>query len=130
MSLKIYKAISIRYVVVRRKVTADERTTGEDYEHGRAEIDPIQRRLETFVIWGSIGDPAPSREQVASLSDSLLRHHCALAMISTRQMDVPDTLAPRLRLIYDSPVRPMSATWYRVWVQSAPPSARCSTAAP
>jgi len=32
-------------VVVRRRVTADERTTGEDYEHGRAEIDPIQRRV-------------------------------------------------------------------------------------
>jgi outer membrane protein assembly factor BamB len=32
-------------VVVRRRVTIAERVTGEDYEHGRPEIDPVHRRV-------------------------------------------------------------------------------------
>lgn len=32
-------------VVVRRKITVAERVAGEDYEHGRPEIDPIHRRV-------------------------------------------------------------------------------------
>jgi outer membrane protein assembly factor BamB len=32
-------------VIVRRKITVAERVTGEDYEHGRAEIDPKNRRV-------------------------------------------------------------------------------------
>jgi len=32
-------------VVVRRKITVAERVTGEDYEHGRPEIDPVHRRV-------------------------------------------------------------------------------------
>jgi outer membrane protein assembly factor BamB len=32
-------------VIVRRKITVAERVAGEDYEHGRAEIDPKNRRI-------------------------------------------------------------------------------------
>jgi len=91
----------------------------------RPMIDPIDRRSETFLVWGSVADRSPSRAQVDAISDSLFRTHCEIAVISTRQMDVPDTLSPDLRMIYESPVRPMSANWFRVWLRTAPPSARC-----
>ncbi len=32
-------------VILRRKVTVSERVAGEDYEHGRPEIDPVHRRV-------------------------------------------------------------------------------------
>jgi outer membrane protein assembly factor BamB len=32
-------------VIIRRKITVAERVAGEDYEHGRAEIDPKNRRI-------------------------------------------------------------------------------------
>ncbi|MET0592902.1 MAG: PQQ-binding-like beta-propeller repeat protein [Polyangiaceae bacterium] len=41
-------------VVLRRKVTVSEKVVGEDYEHGRAEIDPIYRRVFVGSADGSL----------------------------------------------------------------------------
>jgi outer membrane protein assembly factor BamB len=45
LPLWVHRPNGAMNLVVRRKVTISERVTGEDYEHGRAEIDPIRRRV-------------------------------------------------------------------------------------
>jgi len=45
LPLWVHRPNGAMNVVLRRKVTVSERVTGEDYEHGRAEIDPLRRRV-------------------------------------------------------------------------------------
>ena len=45
LPLWVHRPNGAMNVVVRRKVTISERVTGEDYEHGSAEIDPVRRRV-------------------------------------------------------------------------------------
>jgi outer membrane protein assembly factor BamB len=45
LPLWVHRPSGAMNVVLRRKVTISERVSGEDYEHGRAEIDPIRRRV-------------------------------------------------------------------------------------
>jgi len=45
LPLWVHRPNGAMNVVLRRKVTISERTSGEDYEHGRAEIDPFRRRV-------------------------------------------------------------------------------------
>jgi glucose dehydrogenase len=45
LPLWVHRPIGAMNVVLRRKVTIAERVSGEDYEHGTAEIDPANRRV-------------------------------------------------------------------------------------
>ncbi|HEV7991255.1 MAG TPA: hypothetical protein VGP25_05475 [Gemmatimonadaceae bacterium] len=94
----------------------------------RPVINPLDQSVGTFLVWGTVLDLPPTEAQITTLTDTLLQRHCAVAMIATRQMDVPVSLERSVRMIYESPDRPMSANWFRVWLQSAPPSPRCPSA--
>ena len=45
LPLWVHRPNGAMNVILRRKITVSERATGEDYEHGRAEIDPRHRRV-------------------------------------------------------------------------------------
>ena len=91
----------------------------------RPAIYPLDGRVGTFLIWGTVINSTPTPRQITTVADSLLARHCAIVLLSTVDKDVPPSLVPGLRLIYETPTQPMSQDRYRVWTQSAPPSARC-----
>jgi hypothetical protein len=86
---------------------------------------PIEGRASRYVVWGP---PVFGEAAVAAISrslDSLLAVECDAVVISTLDDDVPESLRPRMRLIYETPYRPMTRERFRVWTTSAPPSTRC-----
>jgi hypothetical protein len=91
----------------------------------RPVIYPLDGRVGTFLIWGTVVNAAPSPGQIVAVTDSLLQRHCEVVLLSTRYMDVPPSLTPDMRMIYETPAQPMSVSRFRVWQQSAPPSSRC-----
>ena len=86
---------------------------------------PLERKSLTFVYWGP---PSPYRATLRaadSAATSLLATHCQVVLIASRKNDVSPEIAARAHLLYATRGRPLSGDYYRVWVMSAPPSARC-----
>jgi hypothetical protein len=82
----------------------------------------------TFVPWGDtrLGTP----EEIVTVSDSLLRSACRVAVIATTHEDAPLPVRESMPVIYETPTRPMSQRRFRIRLKSAPPSARCPAAPP
>jgi len=86
---------------------------------------PLERKTLTFVYWGP---PSPYRATLRaadSAATSLLATHCQVVLIASRKNDVSPEIGARAHLLYSTKGRPLSGDYYRVWVMSAPPSARC-----
>jgi hypothetical protein len=86
---------------------------------------PLEGRTLTFVYWGTRWSHEATVRAADSAATALLGRHCRVVLISSRAKDVDPRTAARARLLYNSPRRPMSGDWYRVWVVEAPPSPRC-----
>ena len=86
---------------------------------------PGEDRWSKFVIWGERGSRVPLASVIERNADSLLTLHCEIVVISTFDEDVPTPLLPRLRLIYQTPYRPMTRERFRVWTMSAPQLSGC-----
>jgi hypothetical protein len=86
---------------------------------------PREGRRSKFVIWGDRGPEVPPAPVIERLADSLLVQHCEIVVISTFDDDVPAALVPRLRLIYQTPYRPMTRERFRVWTMSAAELSGC-----
>lgn len=82
-------------------------------------------RTSTFVRWGAARAGLPSQAQVDAIADSLFRQHCRAVLISTQLMDSLTTVTAGSQLIYATSYRPVSKDRYRLWLRTAPPSARC-----
>ena len=90
---------------------------------------PLERKTLTFVYWGP-PSPYPATVRAAdSAATALLGRHCRVVLISSRSHDVSPAMAARAHLLYTTLGRPLSGDYYRVWVMSAPSSARCPAAA-
>jgi hypothetical protein len=86
---------------------------------------PLEGKALTFVYWGP---ESPYRRTVLAADSAatvLLTRHCRVVLISSPTKDVAPQTAARAHLLYTTQDRPMSSDRYRVWVMSAPPSARC-----
>jgi hypothetical protein len=89
---------------------------------------PLEGKTRTFVFWGSSGrEYARTVRAADSATTALLATHCRVVLISSPSQDVAPETAARAHLLYTSTFRPMSGDRYRVWVVSAPESARCPT---
>lgn len=91
----------------------------------RAVLYPYDRIERSFVVWGG---ESPYQQTVVAADSALtdrLTRECRVVLIASPSQDVSSSIAARSRLIYTTPHRPMSGDRYRVWVASAPPSARC-----
>jgi hypothetical protein len=86
---------------------------------------PLEGKTRTFVYWGPRWTHSATVRAADSAATALLGVHCRVVLIASRAKDVDARTAARARLLYNSPRRPMSGDWYRVWVLSAPPSAKC-----
>jgi hypothetical protein len=87
---------------------------------------PLEGETRTFVVWGSDGRAYARTVRAAdSATTALLARHCRVVLISSPSQDVAPETAARAHLLYTTTFRPMSGDRYRVWVVSAPPSARC-----
>jgi hypothetical protein len=86
---------------------------------------PLERKTLTFVYWGP--ESPYNRTVIAadSAATALLARHCRVVLIASPAKDVAPQTAARAHLLYTTKGRPMSGDRYRVWVMSAPPSARC-----
>jgi hypothetical protein len=86
---------------------------------------PREGRRSKFVIWGDRGPEVPPVAVIERLADSLLTRQCEIVVISTLDDDVPEPLVARLRLIYQTPYRPMTRERFRVWTMSAAELSGC-----
>jgi hypothetical protein len=87
---------------------------------------PLEGKTRTFVVWGSDGRAYDRTVRAAdSATTALLARHCRVVLIASPSQDVAPETAARAHLLYTTTFRPMSGDRYRVWVVSAPPSARC-----
>ena len=86
---------------------------------------PREGRRSKFVIWGDRGPEVPPSPIIERLADSLLTRACEIVVISTLDDDVPSPFAARLRLIYETPYRPMTRERFRVWTLSAAELSGC-----
>jgi hypothetical protein len=86
---------------------------------------PREGRRSKFVIWGDRGPEVPPAQVIERLADSLLTRQCEIVVISTLDDDVPASLVRRLRLIYQTPYRPMTRERFKVWTMSAPELSGC-----
>jgi hypothetical protein len=86
---------------------------------------PLVGKTRTFVYWGPRWSHSATVRAADSAATALLGVHCRVVLIASRAKDVDPRTSARARLLYNSPRRPMSGDRYRVWVLSAPPSARC-----
>ena len=87
---------------------------------------PLEGKSRTFVVWGTDGRSYARTVRAAdSATTALLASHCRVVLIASPSQDVAPETAARARLLYSTAGRPMSGDRYRVWVASAPPSARC-----
>jgi hypothetical protein len=91
----------------------------------RPVIYPLDGRVSTFAIWGSVRSTRRDGERVVGVVDSVLTVNCQAALIATARTDISPVLASHAHLIYETPGRPMSGNRFRVWLASAAPSARC-----
>lgn len=86
---------------------------------------PVEGKTLSFVEWGR---GAPYRQAVVavdSAATALLERECRVLVITSAGQDVAESTARRGHVIYTTGKRPMSADRYRVWLLSAPESARC-----
>jgi hypothetical protein len=87
---------------------------------------PLEGKTRTFVVWGSSGQAYERTVRAAdSATTALLAQHCQVVLIASPSQDVAPETAARAHLLYTTTFRPMSGDRYRVWVVSAPVSARC-----
>jgi hypothetical protein len=86
---------------------------------------PLEGKALTFVSWGPPSPYAATVRAADSATTALLTRHCHVVLLASLTADVGSETAARGRLLYSTPRRPMSGDRYRVWVVSAPPSARC-----
>jgi hypothetical protein len=86
---------------------------------------PLDGRVSTFAIWGSVRSTRRVPDRIVRVVDSVLAVNCQAALIATAHTDISPALAPHARLIYETTGRPMSGNRFRVWLASAAPSARC-----
>ena len=86
---------------------------------------PLEGKTLTFVYWGPRWSHSATVRAADSAATVLLDRHCDVVLIASRAKEIGSQTAARARLLYSSPRRPMSGDRYRVWVVSAPPSARC-----
>jgi hypothetical protein len=96
----------------------------------RPVIYPLDGRVSTFAIWGSVRSTRRAPGRVDHVVDSVLAVKCRAALIATARTDISPGLAPHAQLIYETTGRPMSGNRFRVWIASAAPSARCPGDAP
>ncbi|HKH91553.1 MAG TPA: hypothetical protein VKA54_07105 [Gemmatimonadaceae bacterium] len=94
----------------------------------RPVIYPLEGKTLTFVYWGAPSPYDATVRAADSATTALLSRHCRVVLIASPSKDIAPETAARARLIYTTQYRPMSGDRYRVWVVSAPPSARCPTA--
>lgn len=88
---------------------------------------PSEGRSGTFVVWGDAASAFSTPAQLETAADTALRRVCEVVYIGTTLIDLPSSLAPSSRLIYETPRRAMSPERFRVWLRSAPRSSRCPT---
>ena len=87
---------------------------------------PLEGKSRTFVVWGNTAGEYDRTVRAAdSAATALLARHCRVVIISSPSQDVAPRTATRAHLLYTTTFRPMSGDRYRVWVLSAPESARC-----
>ncbi|MEO6528332.1 MAG: hypothetical protein ABIP93_17055 [Gemmatimonadaceae bacterium] len=79
----------------------------------------------TFVVWGNAETANPPLAQIQATLDTELARACQVVVIGVAEHSFPEELLPTLRLIYQTPRRSMSRDHFRVFVKSAPASARC-----
>ena len=91
----------------------------------RPVIYPLDGRVSTFAIWGSVRFTRRDREQVVHVVDSVLAVNCHAVLIATTRTDVSPALAAHAHPIYETPGRPMSGNRFHVWLATAAPSPRC-----
>ena len=91
----------------------------------RPVVFPAKGDSGTYVIWGDAETASASLAETQSTIDTQLSHACEIVLIGIAENPVDKELLPSMRLIYETPRRPMSRDHFRVWVRSAPPSARC-----
>jgi hypothetical protein len=122
--------------VIRRQGLADAPLIAVVRSHAQAVgafldrpvVYPLERKTLTFVYWGT-GSPYQATVRAAdSAATALLSRHCRVVLIASPSKDVASATAARGRLIYSTVGRPMDGDRFRVWVVSAPPSARCPAA--
>jgi hypothetical protein len=88
---------------------------------------PLEGTSRTFVVWGRSRSYRATVHAADSATTALLATHCRVVLISSPSQDVAPETAARAHLLYTTTGRPMSGDRYRVWVVSAPASARCPT---
>jgi hypothetical protein len=79
----------------------------------------------SFVVWGGESPYEETVRAADSVLTARLARECRVVLIASPSKDVPSSIARRSRLLYTTAHRPMSGDRYRLWVASAPPSARC-----
>lgn len=91
----------------------------------RKVVYPVEGKTLSYVEWGQ---GAPYRQAVVavdSAATAMLTHVCRVLVITAAGQDVAESTGRRGHVIYTTGKRPMSGDRYRVWVVSAPESARC-----
>jgi hypothetical protein len=86
---------------------------------------PREGRRSKFVIWGDRGPEVPPSPVIERLADSLIARQCEVVVISTLDDDVPAPFVARLRLLYQTPYRPMTRERFRVWTLTAAELSGC-----
>jgi hypothetical protein len=89
---------------------------------------PVEGKTLSFVEWGRGATYERSVRAVDSATAALLTRECRVLVITAAGLEVAPTTARRGRVIYTTPRKPMSGDRFRVWLLSAPPSARCPQA--
>ena len=86
---------------------------------------PLEGKTRTYVVWGG---PASWRRLVQATDSAvaqLLTRECEVVVLSAPSHDVSQQTASLAKVLYTTPLPPMSDDRYRVWVAKAPPSSRC-----
>jgi hypothetical protein len=91
----------------------------------RPVVYPLDGRVSTFAVWGSVRSVRPVSGRIVGVVDSVLARDCRAALIATTLADIPPALASHAHLIYETRGRPMSGNRFLVWLATAEPSARC-----
>jgi len=86
---------------------------------------PLDGKMRTFVVWGNDKSYARAARAADSATTALLTRHCNVVLIASSAHEIASETAARAHMLYTTNFRPMSGARYRVWVASAPASARC-----
>jgi hypothetical protein len=89
---------------------------------------PLDGQWRTFVVWGSERSYPRMARAADSATTALLATHCHVVLIASAKYEVASETAARARTLYTTSFEPMSGARYRVWVATAPDSARCPAA--